>query len=82
VILRRLLDQATGNQRASVFANGVLVGDWLTAGSNLAHAWREDDFAIPGSMTAGETAIAIEIRFVSSDVDWTEFEYEAFSEVP
>ena len=82
VILRRLLDQAAGNQRASVFANGVLVGDWLTAGSNLAHAWREDDFAIPGSMTAGETAIAIEIRFVSSDVDWTEFEYEAFSEVP
>ncbi len=82
VILRRLLNQGTGNQRASVFADGTLVGDWLSPGSNLNHAWREEDFAIPSSMTVGKSSVLIEIRFVSSDVDWTEFEYEAYSQFP
>jgi hypothetical protein len=82
VVLRRLLNQGTGNQRAQVFVNGALAGDWLTSGSNLNHAWREDDFAIPSSMTAGASSLAIEIRFVSSELDWTEFEYQAYSQLP
>lgn len=82
VVLRRLLNQGTGNQRAQVFANGALVGDWLTPGANVNHAWREEDFAIPARMTAGASSLAIEIRFVSSDLDWTEFEYDAYSLIP
>jgi hypothetical protein len=82
VVLRRLLNQGTGNQRAQVFVNGVLAGDWLTAGANLNHAWREDDFPIPAAMTEGASSLAIEIRFVSSDLDWTEFEYETYSLLP
>jgi Protein of unknown function (DUF2961) len=82
VVLRRLLNQGTGNQRAQVFVGGALVGDWLTSGANLDHAWREDDFAIPGSVTAGKSSLAIEVRFVSSDVDWTEFQYELYSQLP
>jgi hypothetical protein len=81
-MLRRLLNQGIGNQRAQVFADGTLVGDWLSPGSNLNHAWREEDFAIPNSLTAGKASLLIEIRFVSSDVDWTEFEYEAYSQFP
>jgi len=65
-----------------VFVNGALAGDWLTPGSNLGHAWREGDVAIPSSMTAGASSLALEIHFVSSDLDWTEFEYQAYSELP
>jgi len=33
-------------------------------------------------VTAGASSLAIEIRFVSSDLDWTEFEYDAYSLIP
>jgi hypothetical protein len=82
VALRRLLDQQTANQRALVFADGVLVGDWFTAGSNPGHAWREDDIAIPASATAGKSSLSIEVRFVSSSNDWNEYQYEVFSRLP
>jgi D-arabinan exo alpha-(1,3)/(1,5)-arabinofuranosidase (non-reducing end) len=82
VVLRRLLNQTTGNQRAQVFVDGALVGDWFTAGSNAWHPWRECDFVLPASATAGKSMLSIEMRFVSSDVDWNEFEYEAFSLLP
>jgi hypothetical protein len=82
VVLRRLLNQGTGNQRAQVYVNGALAGEWLTAGSNFNHSWREDDFSIPASMTAGASSLAIEVRFVSSDIDWNEFGYEAYSLLP
>jgi hypothetical protein len=82
VVLRRLLDQATGNQRAHVYADGILVGDWLTPGSNADHSWREEDFMIPSSITAGKASLSIEIHFVSSDKDWNEFQYETYSEFP
>jgi hypothetical protein len=82
VVLRRLLDQATSNQRAEVLVDGAAVGDWLTPGGNAWHAWREDDFTIPASVTAGKSSLSIEIRFVSSDEDWNEFQYEALSQLP
>ena len=82
VILRRLLNQGVGNQRGQVFVNRTSVGDWLTPGSNLNHEWREEDFALPASLTAGKSSLLIEIRFVSSDAGWTEFQYGAYSELP
>jgi len=82
VVLRRLLNQSTGNQRAQVLVDGTLVGDWLTAGSNPWHAWRESDFVLPASVTAGKSMLSFEIRFVSSDSDWNEFQYTALSRLP
>lgn len=82
VTLRRMLNQGTGNQNAQVLVNGNLVGTWYCPGSNLSHAWREEDFSLPASMTANKSALLIEIRFISSDVDWTEFEYESYSLLP
>jgi len=82
VVLRRLLNQTTVAQRATVLVDGVAVGDWLTPGGNAWHPWREEDFAIPASFTSGKSSLSIEIRFVSSNVDWNEFRYEALSQVP
>jgi hypothetical protein len=82
VVLRRLFNQTTVAQRATVLVDGVAVGDWLTPGGNAWHPWREEDFAIPASFTLGKSSLSIEIRFVSSDVDWNEFRYEALSQLP
>ncbi|HTB78309.1 MAG TPA: DUF2961 domain-containing protein [Polyangiaceae bacterium] len=82
VVLRRLFDQATVNQRATVIVDGTAVGDWLTPGGNAWHLWREEDFAIPASATSGKSSLSIEIRFVSSNTDWNEFEYQALSQLP
>jgi len=82
VVLRRLLNQATGNQRATVLVDGDAVGDWLTPGANAWHPWREDDFILPASDTSGKSSLSLEIRFVSSSDDWNEFQYEALSQLP
>jgi hypothetical protein len=82
VILRRLANQTTANQRARILVDGVLVRDWLDAGGNPFHAWREEDMAIPASVSAGKSSIAVDIQFVSSDSDWNEFGYEVYSQLP
>jgi hypothetical protein len=82
VLLRRLLDQTTGDQRARVAVDGTAVGDWLTAGSNPSHAWREDDFALPAALTAGKSQLTITVQFVSAAGDWTEYQYSALSQMP
>jgi hypothetical protein len=82
VVLRRLLDQATADQRAQVIVDGAPVGDWLTAGGNAGHLWREEDFAIPASFTSGKSSLSIEIRCESSNTNWSEFRYEALSQLP
>jgi hypothetical protein len=82
VVLRRLLDQSTVDQRAQVIVDGVPVGDWLTPGGNTWHVWREEDFAIPASFTSGKSSLSIEIRSESSNTDWSEFRYEALSQLP
>jgi hypothetical protein len=82
VVLRRLLNQTTRNQRAQVLVDGAVVADWLTSGSNAWHQWRECDFVLPASATAGKSRLSMEMRFVSSDADWNEFRYEAFSILP
>jgi len=79
VVLRRTLDQGVANQAADVFVGGTLIGRWYTAGSNATHRWREDDFWLPKSATSGKSSIDVTVQFVSSDVDWNEFSYEAYS---
>ncbi|MBM3128617.1 MAG: DUF2961 domain-containing protein [Chloroflexi bacterium] len=78
VILRRRLDYGIGNQNADVYADGARVGSWYRAGSNSAR-WRDDDFLIPVSFTQGKSKITIRVVFVSSDGDWNEFTYWAYS---
>lgn len=79
VLLRRVLDQHIGRQRARVFVDGELAGEFYTPGANPNHAWKEDEKMLPAALTSGKTKIAIRIEFVSSDSDWNEFGYRAFS---
>jgi hypothetical protein len=79
VILRRRFDQTVAHQRAEVWIDGQRAGVWYRAGGNVTHGWREEDFIVPAALTRGKAQIAVEVRFVSSDLDWNEFRYWAFS---
>jgi hypothetical protein len=79
VILRRLLDQGVGLQRARVTVEGSVVGDFYTPGTNSKHQWRQAEIAIPASLTAGKSRIAVKVDFESSSNDYNEFEYWAYS---
>ena len=81
-ILRRQFDQSIANQAANVYVDGELVGTWYHAGSDSIHSWRDGDFMIPASYTAGKTSIQIRIQFLSSAADWNEFDYWIYSLVP
>ena len=61
--------------------NGQQVGIWFTSGSDPVNRWRDSTFFIPKSFTANKSSITITITFVSSDVDWNEFMYWAYSVV-
>ena len=78
-ILRRQFDQSIGSQAANVFVDGALVGSWYHAGSNIFNCWRDSDFMIPASYTAGKSSIQIRIQFISSILDWNEFNYWIYS---
>lgn len=82
VMLRRRLDQGVGNQQAKVYVDGVLVGTWYTAGANPFHKWMDSDFKIPASFTSGKSTIQVKVQFVSSDNDWNEFSYYAYTMIP
>ena len=79
VLLRRLLDQHIGRQRARVFVDDVYVGDFYTPSSNPHHAWREEELAIPAIVTSGKSRLRIRVEYLSSSSDWNEFEYRALS---
>ncbi|PLS81601.1 hypothetical protein CYG49_01735 [Candidatus Saccharibacteria bacterium] len=75
VTLKRRLDYGIGNQKANVYVDGNLVGEWSTPGFDITNQWRDSKFEIPSSFTAGKSSITIKVAFVSSDIDWNEFTY-------
>ncbi len=79
VIVRRKLDQGIANQQATVFVDGAPAGTWYIAGSNPNHRWRDDDFLIPAAYTRGKNAITLQLVDASLNIDWTEFQYTAYS---
>lgn len=81
-ILRRQFDQSIARQAANVFVDGALVGTWYYAGSNTYYCWRDSEFMIPASYTAGKSSIQVRIQFLSSVVDWNEFDYWIYSLIP
>lgn len=81
-ILRRQFDQGIASQQANVSVDGALVGPWYRAGGNPYHRWRDDDFMIPGSYVSGKSFIQINVQFVSSTLDWNEFNYSLYTLEP
>jgi hypothetical protein len=79
VVLRRLLDQGVGMERARVYVDGVPIGIWYKAGVFGTYHWRTEEFMIPGANTEGKSAISIRIEFISSNDVWTAFRYETYS---
>ena len=78
VILRRTFNQSTGNQSANVYVNGQLVGPWSYPGTNSTFQWRDEDFLIPASFTAGASSITIKIVSTGSG-SWNEARYRTWS---
>src|SRR5579859_5349853 len=80
-VLVRRLDYGIANQKANVFVDGALVGQWFDAGGDGSYRWRDDSFSIPSSFTAGKNSITVKVAFVSSSLDWNEFYYWIYSTV-
>ena len=80
-VLVRRLDYGIANQKANVFVDGALVGQWFDAGGDGGYRWRDDSFSIPSSFTAGKSSITVKVAFVSSSLDWNEFYYWIYSTV-
>jgi len=76
--LTRRTDFKTTNQKAKVYADGVLVGTWYSAGANPHLRWRNEDFEIPSLYTQGKKNITIKIQSLS---DWNEYYYWVSSHV-
>jgi hypothetical protein len=81
VTLKRRLDFGIANQKANVYVDGALVGEWYTPGSDTSYNWRDSSFTIPSTFTAGKSSITIKVVFVSSANDWNEFYYWVYSKV-
>jgi hypothetical protein len=82
VLLRRRFDQTVANQRADLTVDGQPVAPWYVAGGNPFDQWRDADILIPPAATAGKTSITVGVRFASSDLDWNEFTYWAYTLAP
>lgn len=81
VILVRRLDFGIGDQKAQVYVDGALVGEWFNRSGDGGYRWRDRRFNIPASFTAGKSALTIKVQFVSSSIDWNELYYWAYSVV-
>ena len=87
--LRRTLDSCVANQRATVLVDGRFAGTWYNAGASprtghgTDRCWRDDDFPLPRSLTAGKSSITITIvaETTSSPPNtvWTAASYSLFS---
>ena len=61
VYLRRVYDQATGGQRATVDVDGTRVGTWYTVEANTTLSAAERDFFIPGALTRGKSSLRVTV---------------------
>lgn len=76
IILRKSSDQSVESQRACVYVNGTLVGEWNSRTSYTADYINEDSFFIPKSFTDGYSQV--QIKIVAQD-NWTEGDYYIYS---
>jgi len=88
--LRRTFDDCVANQRANVYLDGSFAGTWYDAGVSKGagvdghrRCWRDEDFPLPASLTAGKSSVQVRIAFApTSDPQnskWTAFRYSMFS---
>ena len=74
--MRRLFDQSVV-QEAEVWVNGTKAGVWYSPATNTSKRWAEADFLIPAELTAGRSALDVEIRVLQGP--WSEYRYELWT---
>lgn len=88
--LRRTFDSCLPDQRADIYVDGQFAGTWYDAGvsSRLGvdgrpRCWRDEDFPLPASLTAGKTSVTVSLRFVATHYPqnsaWTAAEYQMYA---
>jgi hypothetical protein len=88
--LRRTFDDCVANQRARIYVDNAFAGTWYDAGASTREGvdgdrrcWRDEDFPLPASLTAGKSAVKVRIEFVPTthpqDSEWTAFRYQMYS---
>jgi hypothetical protein len=82
VNLRRVFDQREPRQRATVFVDGQVVGDWYVAEGNPVLRWAERDYFLPGRFTTGKRSITVRIVPAPNSPPWSAVEYRALSVTP
>lgn len=84
-MLRRRFDYTTGWLRGQVSVDGQPVGVWYSPGNNPFKAWRDEEFLLPASATAGKSKVTIRIDAKADPhappgaPAWNEFHYWVFS---
>ncbi|MCO5247886.1 MAG: T9SS type A sorting domain-containing protein, partial [Chitinophagales bacterium] len=81
VRLLRTFDYSFKNQKAKVYVDDELVGEWLNPGLNMNGYIRDDIFDIPAQYTYGKSFIHIKIVNTSGDSPWTELYYKVYTRV-
>jgi hypothetical protein len=82
VRLLRMSDQGAPHQRASVFVDGTLAGEWLQPLGNQHSRWLEDTFELPQSLTAGKSTLAIQIIPTPGSPPWSAAQYRTLTRTP
>jgi D-arabinan exo alpha-(1,3)/(1,5)-arabinofuranosidase (non-reducing end) len=88
--LRRTFDDCVGDQRANIYLDGSFAGTWYDAGISNGvgvdghhHCWRDEDYPLPASLTAGKSSVQVHIVFLHTSEpqnrDWTAFRYSMYS---
>lgn len=78
VTLTRRMDAQIADQKAKVYVDNQLVGEWYTPGKSDQPVYRNVDFYIPGGFTKNKSEITVKVEFVDSQIDWNEFYYWAY----
>ncbi|WP_435861030.1 DUF2961 domain-containing protein [Streptomyces spiralis] len=82
VVLRRTGDQSQKYQKAAVSVDGQSAGTWLEPLGNADHAWLDDTYQLPPSLTQGKSKITVTVAPVSGSPAWSASRYQAVSTVP
>ncbi|WP_212754308.1 DUF2961 domain-containing protein [Nakamurella aerolata] len=81
VTLKRRFDAASNRQRATIYVDGVKVGEWAPT-DDIPGYWAYQTVTLPASATAGKSKITVKNEFVSASIDYNEFRYWVTSLLP
>lgn len=78
--LHRVSDQANAFQRANVFIDDQLVGEWYQPLGNTHSRWLEDSFEVPASATHGKAAVEVRLEPIAGAPPWSAARYTVLSQ--